>query len=310
MRILVTGAAGLIGSAIVELLRHDHEIRAIDNFSIGQIRQIGDVLVEEMDVANPDHVREMVRDQDVVVHMAGYTGIPVCENDPEGAARNVLVATKYVTDASVAAGVQQVLFPSTFAVYGIPPYHITEETPIAPIGLYGNLKAGCEYVLRAAQKVDGLKVAIFRQSNVYGDLPTKKSLLNILTERVRARQPITMIGTGEQARNFLHARDTAVAYKLAIEQGAEGIYNLGGRETLSVASIIELVQEAGQRLLGYTVPIERKPDRGAAKREVDLPDFHFDTSRVERELGFTPSLTLRDAVEEMLTKEGSVSAAH
>lgn len=308
MKILVTGAAGFIGSLLVDLLRHDHDVRAIDNFSTGDVRQVGDVTVEEMDVAEPDQAAEMVRGQDVVVHLAGYTGIPVCENDPEGAARNILVATKHITDASVKAGVQQVLYPSTFAVYGIPPHHITEETPRAPIGMYGNLRAGAEYVLLAAQKLDGLPVVIFRQSNIYGrSIAKKRSLLNILVEQVLKREPITMYGSGEQVRNFLHVRDTANAFKLAIEQRATGLYNLGGTETISVRSIIQTVNDAAESTLGYTVPVEQKPDRGAAGREVDLTDFHFDISKVQGALGFEPTLTVRDAVEELLKREASVA---
>ncbi len=309
MKILITGAAGFIGSTLVELLRHEHDIRAIDNFSVGDVRQVGDVTVEEMDVANKEHVEEMVRGQDVVVHLAGFTGIPVCENNPEAAAVNILVATKYVTDAAVRAGVSQLLFPSTFAVYGVPPHHITEETPRAPIGMYGNLRAGAEYILLAAQQLDGLGALIFRQSNIYGrGIAKKRSLLNILTDQVLRREPITMYGSGEQVRNFLHVRDTVQAYKLAIEKGATGIYNLGSAETLSVRTIIETVNEASQRLFGYTVPVERKPDRGAAGREVDLTDFHFDISKVQRELGFQPKLKVRDAVEELLAQESSVPA--
>jgi UDP-glucose 4-epimerase len=280
LKILVTGAAGFIGSLLVDLLRHDHDVRAVDNFSTGDVRQVGDVTVEEMDVAELDQAAEMVPGQDVVVHLAGYTGIPVCENDPEGAARNILVATKHITDASVKAGVQQVLYPSTFAVYGIPPHHITEETPRAPIGMYGNLRAGAEYVLLAAQKLDGLPVVIFRQSNIYGrSIAKKRSLLNILVEQVLKREPITMYGSGEQVRNFLHVRDTANAFKLAIEQHATGLYNLGGTETISVRSIIQTVNDAAETTLGYTVPVEQKPDRGAAGREVDLTDFHSISAR-------------------------------
>jgi len=308
LKILITGAAGFIGSLLVDILRHDHEIRAIDNFSTGDVRQVGDVTVEEMDVAEPEQAAEMVRGQDVVVHLAGYTGIPVCENDPEGAARNILVATKHITDAAVKAGVQQLLYPSTFAVYGIPPHHITEETPRAPIGMYGNLRAGAEYVLLAAQQLDGLPVVIFRQSNIYGrSIAKKRSLLNILVEQVLKREPITMYGSGEQVRNFLHVRDTANAFKLAIDQRASGLYNLGGTETISVRSLIQTVNDAAESTLGYTVPVERKPDRGAAGREVDLTDFHFDISKVQGALGFQPKLTVRDAVEELLKREASVT---
>lgn len=310
MKILVTGAAGFIGSTLVDILRHEHDVRAIDNFLVGDVRQVGDVTVEEMDAANPEHVEEMVQGREVVVHLAGYTGIPVCENDPEGAARNILVATKYITDASVKAGVQQLMFPSTFAVYGLPPAHITEETPRAPIGMYGNLRAGCEYILLAAQQIEGLNTLIFRQSNIYGrGIAKKRSLLNILTDQVLKREPITMFGSGDQVRNFLHVRDTAYAYKLAIEQRATGLYNLGGVETISVRTIIDTVNATAQEMLGYTVPVERKQDRGAANREVELTDFHFDISKVQRDLGFEPSLTVRDAVQELLGVETSATTS-
>ena len=116
MKILVTGAGGFIGSLLVDLLRHDHDVRAIDNFSVGDVHQVGDIPVEEMDVAVPEQVAEMVDGREVVVHLAGTTGIPVCERDPEGAMRNILLATKYVTDECVRRGVKQFCNPSTLAV--------------------------------------------------------------------------------------------------------------------------------------------------------------------------------------------------
>lgn len=310
MKVLVTGAAGFIGSTLVDMLRDGHDVRAIDNFSVGDVRQVGDVTVEEMDVAVREQAEQMVQGQDAVVHLAGTTGIPVCERDPEGAVRNILIGTKYITDAAIKAGVKQLLFASSLAVYGLPPQHMTEETPRAPISLYGNLRAGCEFILLAAQQLDGLNPVIFRQSNIYGKgIAKKRSLLNLLADQVLKREPITMYGSGEQVRNFLHVRDTARAYKLAIEQQATGLYNLGGTETLSVKTIIGLVNDTSQRLLGYTVPIDRKPDRGAANREVELTDFVFDISKVQRDLGFEPELAVRDAVEELLAQEQGAATA-
>lgn len=304
MKILVTGAGGFIGSTLVDLLRERHDVRAVDNFSIGDVRQVGDVTVEEMDVSNREHVEDMVRGREAIVHLAGMTGIPACEKDPEAAARNILLATKYLTDAAIKAGVRQFLFSSTIAVYGLHPTYVNEETPRAPVGLYGNLRAGCEFILTAATQLDGLQTVIFRQSNIYGKgLARKRSFLNLVTDQVLKREPITMYGTGEQVRNFLHVRDTVRAYELAINQESVGIYNLGGMETISIKAIIDTVNEQAQRLLGYTVPVNQQPDRGVGTREVDLTEFSFDISKVQRELGFQPRLSVRDAIEELLLQE-------
>lgn len=305
MKVLVTGAAGFIGSLLVEVLRREHDVRAIDDFSVGDVRRVGDVTVEKMDVTVREQAEEMVRGREIVVHLAGFTGIPVCENNPEAASTNILVGTKYVADAAVkAGGVRQLIYPSTMAVYGVPPAHITEDTPRAPIGMYGYLRSAAEYLLLASERIDGLPVLIFRQSNIYGlGLATKRSLLNILADRVLNREPMTMIGSGDQVRNFLHVRDTVEAYRLAIGRGATGLYNLGGVETLPVRRIIAMVNETAERRLGYTVPVERKPDRGAAGRELDLTELHYDVSKARRELGFEPRLSVQDAIDELLVPE-------
>lgn len=309
MKILVTGAAGFIGSTLVDALRREHEVRAIDNFSIGTVRQVGDVQVEQMDVAVPADAERMVEGMDVVVHLAGMTGIPSCENQPEAASRNILVATKYVADAAVRAGVKHFLFASTFAVYGATSRCVTEDTPMAPIGMYGILRAASEYHLRSAMLLEGLNVLIFRQTNIYGvGLTKKRTLLNLLTDRVLARQPMTIFGTGTQVRNFLHVLDTVTAYKLAIEKGAAGVFNLGSDEVMSVQAVVDTVNEAAERILGYTVPVEILPDRGAGNREIQVTELELDISRVKQALEFEPRYTIRSTVENLLL-EGRQGAA-
>ncbi len=309
MKVLITGAAGFIGSTLVDTLRNDYDVRAIDNFSVGHVRRIGDITVEEMDVTQLEHVEEMVCGRDVVVHLAGYTGIPACENDPEGAARNILVGTKYITEASVRAGVKQLLFSSSFAVYGDAPTHVSECSPVAPIGMYGNLRAASEYVLLAARHLDGLNTLIFRQTNVYGKgVTTKRTVVNLLSEQVLKREAITVYGTGEQVRNFVHVLDTVRAYKLAIERGSGGLYNLGSAETLSVNDIVRTVNDASYHLLGYQVPVEHKPDRGAGKREIASTELVLDVRKVQRELGWTAEHTVRGTVEQMLAAPATAGA--
>ncbi|GAB6137397.1 NAD-dependent epimerase/dehydratase family protein [Halanaerobaculum tunisiense] len=308
MKILVTGAAGFIGSTVVDTLYPDFkDIRAVDNFSIGTVEQIHGIEVENMDVRSEEDAKEMVKGVDVVIHFAGMTGIPLCEDKDKKAAVNNLVGTKNLVDAAVEEGVEQFIYASSFATLGNPPKYIDEDTPTEPINFYGNLRRSCEHLINAAEELYGMKSVIFRQSNMYGKgLCEKRSLINIMADKILNKEPMTVFGTGRQIRNFLHVRDTAKAYKLAIEQEASGTYNLGGYENISVNQVVETANEVAEEILGYTVPIEHLEDRGAGKKEIDLEEFTFDISKIQNELGLDPELTVRDAFYELLTSISKV----
>ena len=302
IKILITVASGFIGSTVVNNLYAEYtDIRAIDNFSIGTVKQIKKINVNKMDVKNKKDVNNMVKDVDIIIHFAGMTGIPLCANNPQKAAENNFVGTKNLIDAAIEEGVSKFIYASSFAVYGHPPKMITENSPIKPVSVYGNLRRACEHLVNAADELYDMSALIFRQSNMFGKgLCEKRSLINILADRILDKKPMKIFGDGTQVRNFLHVRDTAESYKIAIESGISGTYNLGGYENISVNEVVKIANEVSEDVLGYTVPVEYYKDRGPGKKEVDLDEFTYDISKLKNDTDFDPKLTVRDAFYELL----------
>ncbi|MDQ3855346.1 MAG: GDP-mannose 4,6-dehydratase, partial [Chloroflexota bacterium] len=146
---------------------------------------------------------------------------------------------------------------------------------------------------------------------VYGKaLVAKRVVVNLLVEQALKREPITIYGTGEQVRNFVHVWDTAKAYQLAIERGARGIYNVAGEETISVRTLVDIVNSTSQQLLGHAVPVETKPERGAGNREVQSTSFTVDMERIKRDLGFQPEYTIERTVRELMSEEALETIPH
>jgi len=305
--LLITGAAGYLGSKLVQSLFPEMaaglRIRAIDDFSEGKIKCISDpegklpdVAVEKMDITCRNDVRRMMKDVETVVHFAAITGIPDCENDPQRANEVNLLGTRNIIEAGAGEKMRKILFPSSFAVYGNACCAISEETPTRPINYYGILKRATEDIIIAAAEAYGIDYVIFRQSNIHGrSLSRKKSLINKICTCVKNGEPLEMVGDGSQTRDFVFIDDVMKVYKKALASDIRGLYNLGSGECSSIKTVFDVLDSQCRRILGKGIKLIRRRKRLEGKKEV-CGGFEFKVSRLEEAFGFRP----RSAVEESI----------
>ncbi|PRX41777.1 UDP-glucose 4-epimerase [Planifilum fimeticola] len=262
--ILITGAAGYIGTKVVEFLsKQGVPIRAIDNFRVQPVSEINGVPIEKMDLTAEEDVKKMVRDVDTIIHLGAVSDIAQCEIQARDAVLINLLSLKYLIREAVNAGVAKIIFPSSFAVYDPRSTTITEQSPVNPRNFYGQLKKWAEEMLLAEQARGNLETVIFRQSNVYGkSWVSKQTVVESFCRALLANQKILVRGTGRQTRNFIHVDDVVWAYYQALSPSIRGVYNLGGEETRSIWDLALLVNQVGQECLGRSVPIVRQQEDG------------------------------------------------
>lgn len=284
--IVVTGGAGYVGRHVVRLIGHD--VIAIDDLrnSRRPIHGPGRFIESDIRTAASKISWEGVRG---IVHCAGSISPRESMEDP------VLY-----WDNNVAAALEffkavprriPVIFSSSCAVYGAPEKTpITEQTAPAPLSTYGKTKLACEQLLMDL----GFRMTSLRYFNVAGGEETHLDEIHLIPRAVRAAlcgETFTVYGDGTQIRDFVHVEDLAVAHLLAFQKPS-WVYNLGSGLGHSVEEILALVEEITEKRL----EIKNEPPH-----PMDPKRLVADTTRAGRDLGWTPSRTLRHMVEDTVT---------
>jgi nucleoside-diphosphate-sugar epimerase len=249
MKILITGAAGYIGSVLVPiLLQEGHEVIAIDNFMYKQTSLLDCCHFDNFtlingDVRNSALIEENLKKVDVVLPLACLTGAPLCDKDPITAKAVNFEAIKTILKKR--SPNQMIVFPTTNSGYGVGEkgIHCTEETPLRPVSLYGQLKVEIEKII-----LDSGNSMTFRFATVFGVSPRMRLdlLVNDFTYRAYYDRFIVLF-EAHFKRNYLHVRDAARAFKYGLEnfERMKGeAYNIGLSDAnISKAELCEVIKK-------------------------------------------------------------------
>ena len=303
-RALVTGAAGFIGSTLVEaLLRGGHEVVGVDNFSSyydpgikraniscaatsPHYRLLADDLVTaDLDV--------LIADVDAVFHLAGQPGVRTSwGTDFATYVQQNLLATQRLLEALARRPVPTVV-ASTSSVYGESgDTPLDEQAPLRPISPYGMTKAAAEQLIDVYRRDRGVPVVCLRYFTVFGPRQRPDMAFQRFIDALECDRPLHVHGTGQQSRDFTYVEDVVTATITAV--GAPSpVYNVGGGTPASVNETIALLQE----LTGKHARIVYE-----GKARGDVHRTWADTSLLRTELGWQPTTTLAAGLSAQLAE--------
>jgi len=303
MSILVVGGAGYIGSHTVKLLdAAGMEPVVFDNLSSGHEWALRWGKFERGDLADPEAIRAVLARHDVraVIHFAALIQVGESVTDPSKYFRANFVNTLNLLDAMVGAGVREIVFSSSAAVYGDPVrVPLDEDHPLAPLSPYGDSKLMIEKVLARYERAYGMRSAALRYFNAAGadpdgELgeahPTESHLIPLAIQAALGRgRPLSVFGTdyptpdGTAVRDYVHVNDLAAAHVAALRHlaggGASFVANVGIGRGYSVKEVMATVE----KVAGLPVPHQLAP-----RRPGDSPVLVADPGRIRGLLSWKP----------------------
>lgn len=298
MKALVTGGAGFIGSHLVDQLLHQrHNVIVLDNFSTGRYENLSNVMndidVIECDVKDDGKWQEKFSGVDWVFHLAAMADIvPSIERPKEYYDTNV-TGTLRVLEACKDAKISNVVYAASSSCYGIPDEYPTREgADIRPQYPYALTKyLGEELVLHWGQVYD-LPVTSLRLFNVYGPRARTRgaygAVMGVFLAQKLARVPLTVVGSGDQTRDFTFVSDVVSALiKAAEKEGTGEIYNVGSGRTVSINRVVELLESEKE-----TIP-ERPGEPSCTFAHI---------MKIKRDLGWNPVVTIEDGMSELVER--------
>ena len=254
MKALVTGGAGFIGSNLVnKLIEMNWEVVVIDNESAECNEKFywnPKADNHKLDICDYEFTRDLYNDVDYVFHLAAESRLQPAIKNPINAVTKNAVGTCTVLQCAREANVRKVIYSSTSSAYGLNKYPNYETDPNDCLNPYSVSKVAGEELCTLYTKLYGLKTIIFRYFNVYGERsPTTGQyapVIGIFLRQKNNNEPLTIVGDGEQRRDFVHVQDVAnanvmVALANLDDESYGTVYNIGNGENISILEIAKLI---------------------------------------------------------------------
>jgi dTDP-glucose 4,6-dehydratase len=316
MKILVTGGAGFIGSAVVRTaIAQGHEIVNLDKLTyaacLDNVASVADnpaYRFEQVDICDAVAVSQTLETHkpDAIMHLAAESHVDRSIDGPGAFIETNITGTFVLLHAALAywekAGKPKGFrfhHISTDEVFGSlgAEGHFTEDTPYDPRSPYSASKAASDHLVRAWHETYGLPVVLTNCSNNYGPYHFPEKLIPVAIINALAGKPIQIYGDGSNVRDWLYVEDHAEALLLAMQNGKVGrSYNIGGENE---RSNLELVHT----LCGILDELRAKPDGSYADQITFVTDrpghdarYAIDPTRTRNELGWRPSVTVEEGL--------------
>ncbi len=296
---VVTGGAGFIGSHLVDrLLADGRRVRAFDNFITGGPHNLKHLAGEsrfellEGDIRDRAGIQTVLAGAERVFHLAALADIVPSIQNPEGYYDTNVTGTFNVLQAARANGVKRLVYAASSSCYGIPDnYPTAEEADIRPEYPYALTKFLGEQLVLHWGQVYGLPVASLRFFNVYGPRArtsgTYGAVFGVFLAQLLAGEPLTVVGDGEQTRDFTYVGDVADAVAIVGGHDVSGeVFNVGTGKDVSVNHLVELLGAE------QVVHIPKRPGE---------PDCTLaDVNRIKQHFGWTSQVPIEKGVRIML----------
>ena len=309
MSIIVSGVAGFIGSATLEiLLKNYSNVVGIDNLYSGDLDNIKDLTRSgrfffiDGDISDFGILRAKVvsplRGVNVrgIVHLAAIVSVEEAYNNPRLAFRVNVIGTQNMLELARLLDVERFVFASSAAVYGKPRYlPIDEKHPINPANLYGLSKLVGEQLVLRYGKDYGVRPIILRYFNVYGPRMRPSQYSGVIYKFIKSllnqERPV-IYGDGRQTRDFVYVYDVAHANLKGLESDYVGVLNIGTGVETSINRLYQLIAE----IIGVKVePLRQPPRYGDVRRSM------ADISKAGEVLGWYPSTPLEQGIRKTIS---------
>ncbi len=298
MKVLVTGGAGFIGSHLSrELFKSGHEVTVLDNLSNGRKENIADLFQQpdftfnQVDIRDSEQLSDNFYGIDWVFHLAGLADIVPSIEQPKDYYETNVNGTFNVLQAAREAGVSRFIYAASSSCYGIPEtYPTPESAKTKPQYPYALTKYMGEQLVMHWQQVYKMPSVCLRLFNVFGPNSRTTGAYGavfgvFLAQKINGKE-FTVVGDGEQTRDFTYVSDVVKAFVKAAESNVKGeIFNVGSGGSYSINELVKL-------LGGEVKYISKRPGE---------PDCTFaDTDKIKKQLGWQAKVSFPEGVGNML----------